>query len=245
MSPTSQVPSAERDERMHPVTHEHLGLVHHVARQLARRLHDRVDLDELVSAGTLGLMQAAASYEPSRGLSFSTFAVPRIRGSMLDELRRHDPMSRGVRRKTRAIVAARDTLEHRLGREPKGAEVAGELGITPEMLHQWELEIEGSVRMSLDSAPRSLREEGTVTAGDAIADERGLDVEERLTHEQRVTLLEIAIRTLKSQERTVLALYYYEDLTLQEIAHVLGLSASQIRTDALAKLRADLGYSLT
>jgi RNA polymerase sigma factor for flagellar operon FliA len=235
-------------EATHTITHEHLGLVHYVARQLARTLHDKVDLDELVSAGTLGLMQAAASYEPSRGLSFSTFAVPRIRGSMLDELRRHDPVSRGVRQKTRAMEGARERLTRRLGREPHAAEVARELDIPEATLRQWQLDVEGSVRLSLDRAPRSLGDRETLTAADAIADDRAVDVEERLTLEQRVTLLGIAIRGLRTQERTVLALYYHEELTLQEIAQVLGLSASrisQIRTEALAKLRAHLPGTLS
>ena len=235
-------------EATHTVTHEHLGLVHFVARQLSRTLHDQVDLDELVSAGTLGLMQAAASYEPSRGLSFSTFAVPRIRGSMLDELRRHDPVSRGIRQKTRAMESVRETLTRRLGREPRAAEIARELDIPDETLRQWQLDVEGSVRLSLDRAPRALADQDTLTAADAIADDRAVDVEERLTHEQRIALLGIAIRGLKTQERTVLALYYHEEMTLQEIAQVLGLSPSrisQIRTEALAKLRDHLPSSIS
>ena len=240
--------SSTGTEATHTVTHEHLGLVHYVARQLARKLHDQVDLDELVSAGTLGLMQAAASYEPSRGLSFSTFAVPRIRGSMLDELRRHDPVSRGVRQKTRAMDTARETLTRQLGREPRATEIARELQISEETLRQWQLDVEGSVRLSLDRAPRALGDQDTLTAADAIADDRVVDVEERLTHEQRVALLGIAIRGLKTQERTVLALYYHEEMTLHEISQVLGLSASrisQIRTEALAKLRGHLPSSLS
>ena len=235
-------------EATHTVTHEHLGLVHFVARQLSRKLRDQVDLDELVSAGTLGLMQAAASYEPSRGLSFSTFAVPRIRGSMLDELRRHDPVSRGVRHKTRAMESARETLTRKLGREPRAAEVARELDIPDETLRQWQLDVEGSVRLSLDRAPRALADQDTLTAADAFADDRAIDVEEQLTQEQRIALLGIAIRGLKAQERTVLALYYHEEMTLQEIAQVLGLSPSrisQIRTEALAKLRDHLPSSIS
>lgn len=235
-------------EATQTVTHEHLGLVHFVARQLSRKLHDQVDLDELVSAGTLGLMQAAASYEPSRGLSFSTFAVPRIRGSMLDELRRHDPVSRGVRQKTRAMESARETLTRRLGREPRAAEVARELEIPDETLRQWQLDVEGSVRLSLDRAPRALADQDTLTAADAIADDHVVDVDERLTQEQRIALLGIAIRGLKAQERNVLALYYHEEMTLQEIAQVLGLSPSrisQIRTEALGKLRDHLPTSIS
>ena len=243
MSLSIQSSSPVRDENVTVLTQQHVGLVHHVARQLARRLHDKVDLDELVSAGAVGLMQAAASYEPARGLTFSTYAVPRIRGSMLDELRRHDHMSRGARRKARSITAAREILVHQLGREPKAAEVAVQLNVAVETLRQWELDVDGAVEVSLDVAPRSLRDEGQITAAGAIADESMPSVEERLAHEEQIGRLGLAIRCLRAQERTVLALYFHEELTLQEIARVLGLSASrisQIRGEALAKLRAQI-----
>src|SRR5919206_2466360 len=89
---------------------EHLGLVHHVARQMSRTLAVKADFDELVSAGTIGLMSALDSFDPSRGLAFSTFAAPRIRGAILDELRRQDHVPRSIRRKSREIAAARETL---------------------------------------------------------------------------------------------------------------------------------------
>lgn len=239
--------SADGADNITALTSQHVGLVHHVARQLARRLHDKVDLDELVSAGSIGLMQAAASYEPARGLTFSTYAVPRIRGSMLDELRRHDHMSRGARRKARAISAARESLTHRLGREPKTVEVAAELNVSPSTLCEWEMEVDGAGEISLDVTPRSLRDEGQLTAAGAVADERSPAIDERIGHEERVALLAIAIRCLRPQERTVLSLYFYEELTLQEIAHILGLSASrisQIRAEALSKLRTHLQSTL-
>ncbi|HKN65557.1 MAG TPA: FliA/WhiG family RNA polymerase sigma factor [Gemmatimonadaceae bacterium] len=248
MSLASQVaPSADGAENITSLTSQHVGLVHHVARQLSRRLHDKVDLDELVSAGSIGLMQAAASYEPARGLTFSTYAVPRIRGSMLDELRRHDRMSRGARKKARALSAARETLTRRLGREPRAAEIAAELNLSPGTLREWEMEVDSAGEISLDVAPRSLREDGPVTAAGAIPDERMPAIDERIGHEERVAILAIAIRCLRPQERTVLSLYFYEELTLQEIAHVLGLSASrisQIRAEALAKLRTHLKSAL-
>ena len=239
--------SADGAESITDLTSQHVGLVHHVARQLSRRLHDKVDLDELVSAGSIGLMQAAASYEPARGLTFSTYAVPRIRGSMLDELRRHDHMSRGARRKARALSAARETLTRRLGREPRAAEVAAELNLSPSTLREWEMEVDSAGEISLDVAPRSLREDGQLTAAGAIPDERIPAIDEQIGREERVSLLAIAIRCLRPQERTVLSLYFYEELTLQEIAHVLGLSASrisQIRAEALAKLRTHLKSAL-
>jgi RNA polymerase sigma factor FliA len=248
MALVSQVArSADGADSITSLTSQHVGLVHHVARQLSRRLHDKVDLDELVSAGSIGLMQAAASYEPERGLTFSTFAVPRIRGSMLDELRRHDHMSRGARRKARAISAAREALTRQLGREPRAAEVAAELNLNPATLRAWEMEVDAAGEVSLDVAPRSLREEGALSAAGAIPDERTPAIDERIGREERVALLAIAIRCLRPQERTVLSLYFYEELTLQEIAHVLGLSASrisQIRAEALAKLRSHLKSAL-
>src|ERR1700704_3018340 len=98
---------------------ENLSLVHHVARQLERKLSNELDHDELVSAGTLGLMSAMNAFDPKRGLAFSTFAVPRIRGAILDELRRQDHVPRSVRRKTREISQAREALMRKLGRQPE------------------------------------------------------------------------------------------------------------------------------
>lgn len=246
MSPATQVVDGDN---VTSLTQQHVGLVHHVARQLTRRLHDKVNLDELVSAGAIGLMQAAATYEPARGLTFSTYAVPRIRGSMLDELRRSDHMSRGGRKKARALANARETLTHRLGREPKSVEVAAELGITVASLHDWEMDVDNANEVSLDVAPRALREDGTqqITAAGAVPDDRSLGVEERLGQEERLALLGIALRRLRPQERTVLALYFYEELTLQQIAQVLGLSASrisQIRGEAIARLRTLLASTM-
>jgi RNA polymerase sigma factor for flagellar operon FliA len=232
---------------------EHVGLVHHVARQLARRLHDEVEVDELVSAGAIGLAQAVESFERSRGLSFSTFAVPRIRGSMLDELRRQDYVPRSVRRKARAISEASQSLSRTEGREPTDDELATQLGIPRATLRQWKLDVEGSVQVSLDAAPRTLRRSGLhsaerVTAVDAIADERVPDLDERLSQERRIALVGLAIRRLRPQERRVLALYYYEELKLQQIARVLGLSTSrmsQLRSEAIANLRASLGSMIS
>src|SRR3954462_7087500 len=181
----SPVPrSADGADSITSLTSQHVGLVHHVARQLSRRLHDKVDLDELVSAGSIGLLQAAASYEPARGLPFSPYAVPRIRGSMLDELRRHDHMSRGARRKARAISTARESLTRQLGREPKAAELAAELNLSPSTLREWEGEVEGAGEISLDVAPRSIGGVGQLTAAGAIPDERTPAIDERIGYEE-------------------------------------------------------------
>ena len=217
---------------------EHLGHVHFVARQVARGISVEADFDELVSAGTIGLMNALESFDAGRGLAFSTFAAPRIRGAILDELRRQDHVPRSIRRKSRDIAGARETLTRLLGRQPEAREISEHLGVDLETLWRWQGEVEGAVHVPLDrptgdgsNAPTPL----DLLAGD---DERG--VEDSLTREQEVEVLRDAIMRLKEQERIVLALYYFEELKLHEIAKVLELTesrVSQIRSKAISRLR--------
>src|SRR5690606_30638138 len=122
---------------------EHLGLVHHVARQLSKTLSANVDFDELVSCGTIGLMNALDSFEASRGLAFSTFAAPRIRGAILDELRRQDHVPRSIRKKSRDLAGAREALTRRLGHAPDDQLVAEHLQIDIETLWKWKADVEG------------------------------------------------------------------------------------------------------
>jgi len=220
---------------------QHLGLVHHVARQLARGLSTAAELDELVSAGSVGLIQAADSFDRSRGLSFSTYAVPRIRGAILDELRKLDHVPRNVRRRTRDLTRAREALAGSLRRAPTAHELSRHLQVPTDMLRNWELDAEGATLWSLDQPMRAQQSGGTLA--DSMADDRTVSLDDLLTHEHEVGLLKAAIARLKEQERTVLALNFFEELKLQEIATVLGLSVcriSQIRTAALAKLRVSL-----
>jgi RNA polymerase sigma factor for flagellar operon FliA len=215
----------------------HLGLVHHVARQLASRLSTAADLDELISAGSFGLIQAVDSFDRARGLSFSTYAVPRIRGAILDALRKQDHVSRNVRRRTREVARARDSLAGALRRAPTDEEVSRHMQVPTETLRKWEFDAESAAICSLDQPMRA--DPSGATLADTVADER-TSIDDFLTREQEVAQLKRAIAGLKEQERTVLALSFFEELKLQEIATVLGLSVcriSQIRTAALAKLR--------
>jgi RNA polymerase sigma factor for flagellar operon FliA len=222
---------------------EHLGLVHHVARQMSRTLAVRADFDELISAGTMGLMTALDGFDPGRGLAFSTFAAPRIRGAILDELRKQDHVPRSVRRKTREIAASRETLMRIMGRAPSDDEVAEHLGVDRDTLWKWQADVEGAHHIPLDRGP-SERESHAPAPVDLLSDEEeGSGVEDRITHEQEVALLKDAIMGLKEQERTVLSLYYFEELKLHEIADILDLTesrVSQIRSKALGKLRQQL-----
>ena len=229
-------PSARRDA----VLTQHMGLVHHVARQLANRLSTQADLDEMISAGSLGLMQAFDSFDTGRGLSFSTYAVPRIRGAILDELRKQDHVPRNVRRRTRDLGRARDSLANVLRREPTEEEMSRLLSVPADMIRRWQLDAEGASMVSLEQPVRADSASGGALLGDTIPDESTHPVDALLNHEHEVARLKLAIAGLKEQERTVLALNFFEELKLQEIATVLKLSVcriSQIRTAALAKLR--------
>ena len=225
---------------------ENLSLVHHVARQLERKLSNELDHDELVSAGTFGLMAAMTSFDPDRGLAFSTFAVPRIRGAILDELRRQDHVPRSVRRKTRDIGAARSALAAKLCRQPDDDEVAAALGVEVKTLWKWESDVEGAIRVPIDR-PASDRGEGQSWPLDLLHTDPDQAVDEQRGREQEVTMLREAIKKLKEQERTVLALYYFEELKLHEIAQILWLTesrVSQIRSKALSRLRETIGVAL-
>ena len=221
---------------------EHLGLVHHVARQVSRTLAVRADFDELVSGGTMGLMAALESFDATRGLAFSTFAAPRIRGAILDELRRQDHVPRSVRRKAREIAAAREAYQRAHGHMPNDRELAGQLGVDMDTLWGWQADVEGAHQMPLDRPPGE-RDTKSAVPADTLSNEDDGDVENSLTHEQEVSHLKAAILQLKEQERVVLSLYYFEELKLHEIAKVLELTesrVSQIRSKALAKLRVEL-----
>jgi RNA polymerase sigma factor for flagellar operon FliA len=221
---------------------EHLGLVHHVARQVSRTLAVRADFDELVSAGTIGLMTALEGFDATRGLAFSTFAAPRIRGAILDELRKQDHVPRSIRRKTREIAAAREAWMRAHGRGPEDRELAEQLGIDMDTLWRWQADVEGAHHIPLDRAPGE-RDSNSPVPADLLHSGEDSEVEDGLTHEQEVAHLKTAILRLKDQERVVLSLYYFEELKLHEIAKVLELTesrVSQIRSKALSKLRVDL-----
>lgn len=217
---------------------DNLSLVHFVAKQLSRSLSADADPDEMVNIGALGLMAAVESFDAGRGLAFSTYAVPRIRGAILDELRRQDHVPRSIRRKTRDVSAARETLMRTYGRAPTDAELARLLSIDLQTLWRWQSDMERTIQVSLDTADIDRDDAGPTpidflpSAGDAV--------DERLLREEEVAALRSAILELKDQQRTVLSLYYFEELNARQIADVLGISesrVSQIRSKALAVLR--------
>ena len=218
---------------------QHLPLVHHVARQVLRTLSVQVELDDLVSAGSVGLINAVESFDPSRGLAFSTFAAPRIRGAILDDLRKNDHVPRSIRRKQRQIAAAEHRLSGSLDRRPDDRETAHQLGIDIDTLWRWKADTEEAVQVSLDQ-PVNMNNGRTAMPGELLEGGSGTEIENRVNHVQEVDVLRREILNLKERERVVLSLYYFEELKLHQIAEVLGLTesrVSQIRSKALLTLR--------
>jgi len=217
---------------------QYLGLVHHIARQIAARLPDEVELDDLVSAGALGLVLALESFDTSRGLAFSTYATPRIRGAILDELRSRDWIPRSVRSKRRKMQAAVEQLQGVLGRSPEPQEIAAVLELDLESYWRWKEQVEGGTLVSFDSATSGGGE--PVQLEELLGDDSPVEPTAAMTRQEEVTAVRDAIGDLPPKERTVLALYYYENLNLRQIADVLHLTESrisQIRGQALRRLR--------
>jgi len=215
----------------------YIGLVHHHARELIRRTHE-LELDELVSSGTVGLIQALEGFDPSRGLAFSTYALPRIRGAMLDELRRYDWAPRSIRSRGRQLEQARDRLRQRLGGEPSDQQVADALNVDLETYWRWEREAETRSRVALD--PRESGDGETAPLHEALADENAPSPDAALLERERVGGVREAFDELPERDRLVLTLSYFEELSLKQIGEVLHITesrVSQIRTRALHRLR--------
>jgi RNA polymerase sigma factor FliA len=226
------------------LVNEHLRLVYHVAWQFMKAGPAEVEFEELLGAGTIGLLQAIETFDPDRGLAFSTLAAPRIRGAILDDLRKRDVVPRSVRRKQREINRARDALTSTLDRSPRPEEIAEEMDIGLEEYWRWSSESEQAVPMSLDQ-PKDPRGGGPVSHEELLPCDSSEELEESLNRDEELRILKDEILKLKKQERLVLSLYYFEELKLHEIAGVLGVTesrVSQIRTKAIRNLRSRLAH---
>jgi RNA polymerase sigma factor FliA len=218
----------------------YIGLVHHVAREMSRRTQ-AVELDDLISAGTFGLIRALDSFDLSRGLAFSTYAVRRIRGAILDDLRSQDWAPRAVRVKARRLQVATTALERRLGRPPRPEEIAAQLDIDVSTYWRWRDDTGSRTLVSYDG--ESDRQTGAIALQELIEDPNASSPSVALGRQDDIKLLRDAIARLPEKERTVMALYYYEELNQRQIAeimHVTESRVSQIRTQALKRLRSRL-----
>jgi RNA polymerase sigma factor FliA len=223
-------------------------LVKYVAGRLGSGLPAHVDDDDLVSYGLLGLIGAIERFDPDRDIKFETYAIARIKGSIIDELRALDWVPRSVRSRAREIERAIADLESKLGRAPTDEEIAGKLGVTEEDLNESLSEIGRTSIAALD-------ELWTVSAGgdqialiDTIEDDQGPNPQSALDETEMREAIAEAISRLPEREKLVVTLYYYEELTLREIGEVLGVTesrVSQLHTKAILRLKARLAGATT
>lgn len=230
---------SNQDTESDDLVTKHSALVKRIAFHLMSRLPPSVQADDLIQAGMIGLLEASRNYDASQGASFETYAGIRIRGSMLDEIRRTDWTPRSVHRKARQVAEAVRQIENEEGRDARDVEVAEKLGIELSEYHRILQDSTGCRIFSID--------DGGMFGDDnapQIPDEDGNEPLDNLQHQNFKTALAEAIAGLPERERLVMAMYYDEELNLREIGEVLGVSESrvcQIHGQALIRLRSRMG----
>ncbi len=227
-------------ENRQMLLNKYLPLVRTVAARMAMGFPRSVELSDLVNTGVIGLIEAFGNFDPSRGVKFETYAVPRIRGAILDELRALDWVPRSTRAKSREIDRALTSLENELGRQPEIAELAKHLKISEEELHLAIDDVSSTNILSLDEVIYREDDNRQVPRIETIKDHLGHSILGEIEKGELRSFLVVAMDRLTEQEKLVIALYYYEELTLKEIGEVMTISesrVSQIHTRAVMKLR--------
>jgi RNA polymerase sigma factor for flagellar operon FliA len=217
----------------------HLPLVKFIVDRIASSLPPHLDRDDLRSAAVIGLISAAERYDPTRGVQFKTFAEQRIRGTIMDELRAQDWLTRSLRDKFKKLEREFSQLEQRLGRNPSSDEVAGAMGLELKDYFRLLEEIHLLSFVSLDDAWHD--EDGAPFGLLDVLEDKGTESpQSQLIARQTVERLAEAIDNLPEKERIVVTLYYYEELNLKEIGAVLDLTESrisQLHSQAIIRLR--------
>jgi RNA polymerase sigma factor for flagellar operon FliA len=219
-------------------------LVKYVAGRMASGLPAHVEESDLISYGLVGLISAIERFEPERDVKFETYAITRIKGAIIDELRSLDWVPRSVRSRAREIERANSKLEHQLQRAPTDDEMAGELTMSVEEFQEALLQISNSTVAALDELWTVSDSSGDqVSLLDTLQDPDALDPSEVMDATDMKDRVADAIARLPEREKLVVALYYYENLTLREIGEVLGVTesrVSQLHTKAVLRLRGRL-----
>lgn len=219
---------------------KYVPLVRNVATRMAMGFPKSVELNDLISTGVIGLIEAFSHYDPDRGVKFETYAVPRIRGAILDELRALDWVPRSTRAKSREIERAFTFLENKFGRPPEKTELAKYMKVTMHELHLSLDDVTGTNMLSLDEIIYREDDSRQVPRIETIVDLTAGSVLKDIEKDELRAYLVVAIDHLSNQEKMVISLYYYEELTLKEIGEVMSISesrVSQIHTRAVLKLR--------
>jgi RNA polymerase sigma factor FliA len=202
-----------------------LPLVRYNAERVWSKLPDGVDLNDLMSAGVFGLIDAIEAFDLDRGVKFETYCVPRIRGAMLDELRTMDWVPRLVRSKASKMEAARKEAEAELGRPPSDTEISRKMGLPVEEFEKLKSEASAVNLVSLNKKWYETDSYKDVREIDIIEDSKGEDPTKGI---QKRDLMKLVTKGLNRNERLIIILYYYEELTMKEIGTTLGLSESRV-----------------
>ena len=236
--------SRNRKERQKEVAlSKYAPLVKYVVDRMALHLPKSVERDDLTSAAIIGLFDALEKYDAGKGTKFETYAIWRIRGAILDELRSLDWASRSIRRKARTVEEASRDLGQKLGRAATEEEVADALNLSPVELSRLMDEVHGTALLSLSKAVTGDEDQDFIQLEDIVDDPSQTDALELLENEESKEVLMETIDGLPEQQRLVVALYYYEEMTLKEIGEALHISesrVSQIHTRAVKTLKARL-----
>ena len=217
-----------------------LPLVHHIVSRMALYLPPHLSREDLVSAGVIGLIDAVDRYDPKKGTALKTYCSLRIRGSILDELRRLDWVPRSVHREARELQKAQDAAAQKVGREPTEEEIRNEMGLDSEEFAQLLARIRPTSYFSLQEPIYDNGDGDALTHEEILADNRAQDAVEVVLHEEDKKIVKEQLQNLPLAQMQVLTLYYMENLRLKEIAEILDLTesrVSQIHTMAVSRLR--------
>ncbi|RMF42398.1 MAG: FliA/WhiG family RNA polymerase sigma factor [Planctomycetota bacterium] len=228
------------NELRNQLIEHYMPLVKYNGERIWQRLPDGVELDDLISAGVFGLMDAIDAFDMERGVKFETYCVPRIRGAMLDELRSMDWVPRLVRSKASKLAEAKKQLEARYGRAPTETELAEHMGISLAELEKMQADSNAVNLVSLNKKWYETDSYKDVSEIDILEDKKGEDPTRRV---QKSDLMRLVTKGLNRNERLIIILYYYEELTMKEIGATLSLSesrVSQMHTSIVNRLRQQL-----
>ena len=230
-----------RKDLRNQLVEKYMPLVKYNGERIWARLPEGVELDDLISAGVFGLMDAIDAFDLTRGVKFETYCVPRIRGAMLDELRTMDWVPRLVRSKASKLGEATKNLETKLGRHPTEKELAAQMSLSVAELEKLVLEANAVNLISLNKKWYETDSYKDVREIDILEDKKGEDPTRRV---QKNDLMRLVTKGLNRNERLIIILYYYEELTMKEIGATLDLSesrVSQMHSSIVQRLQSQLG----
>ena len=230
-------------ENREEVIKRYSPMIKYVANRIAMRLPPHIEVDDLISVGVLGLMDAISKYDSSRGAKFKTYAEFRVRGAILDELRAMDWVPRSIRQKASSVDKVVQSLQAKLNRAPEDEEVAKEMGISLDQFHDTLNETKSIPIFSLEDLGIAKESGEQQSLLDCLAGKADADPQTQIRLIELKAIIAKAIDALPEKERLMVSLYYYEELTMKEIGAVLEITesrVSQIHSKAVYRLRTKL-----